>query len=90
MAQLFLVAKGIDIGIENIRVLEENGILPLVPRARYILMRGAPIETPVDFVVRVNNNVKNLHVGELKGGVIKDIGENTINIYIGSLSGRQK
>ncbi|MEM4933022.1 MAG: phosphoglycerate kinase [Desulfurococcaceae archaeon] len=90
LAQLFLVAKGIDIGIENIRVLEENGILPLVPRARYILMRGAPIETPLDFVVRVNNNVKNLHVGELKGGVIKDIGENTINIYIGSLSGRQK
>ncbi len=80
LAQLFLLAKGVDIGKENIKVLEENGILPYVPRARYLLMRGAPVETPVDFVVKTKDSVENVYVGNIKG-VIMDIGEHTTKIY---------
>lgn len=80
LAHLFLVAKGIDIGVENMKVLEEKGLLPLIPRARYILMRGAPIETPIDFKAKINGEVRNVYVGEIRG-VIKDIGNNTVKIY---------
>lgn len=80
LAHLFLVAKGVDLGQENMRVLEEKGVLSYVQRARYLLLRGAPVETPVDFKVEVNGNVENRYVGQ-KGGVIKDIGEQTLSIY---------
>jgi len=80
LAQLFLLAKGVDIGKENIKVLEENGIIPYVPRARYLLMRGAPVETPVDFVVKTKEGVENVYVGSIKGEIM-DIGEHTTRIY---------
>ena len=86
LAQLFLLAKGVNIGQENIKVLEENGILPYVPRARYLLMRGAPIETPVDFLVKTKESKestessKNVYLGNISG-VIMDIGEQTAKIY---------
>jgi len=80
LAQVFLVAKGVDIGQENLRVLEERGVLPLIPRARRVLLRGAPIETPIDFKVLVNGNVLNKQIGAVEG-VIMDIGENTVNMY---------
>lgn len=77
---LFLAAKGVKIGVENYKLLEEAGALPLVPRARYLLLRGAPIETPVDCKVVHNGNFKNVYIGELKGRIM-DIGENTVEIY---------
>ncbi len=80
LAHLFLLAKGVDIGKENIKVLEENGILPYVSRARYLLMRGAPIETPIDFVVKNERGVENRYVGNIDG-VIMDIGVQTAKIY---------
>lgn len=80
LAQLFLAAKGVNIGTENMKILEEKGLLPLVPRARYILLRGAPIETPVDLRVEVNGDVRNTYIGGITG-VAKDIGENTMQIY---------
>ncbi len=81
LAQLFLAAKGIDIGIQNLRILEEKGILALIPRARKILFRGAPIETPIDFkTVDEEGNVLDEHIGKIKG-TIMDIGETTISVY---------
>ncbi len=80
LAQLFLVAKGINIGTENMRYLEEKGVLPLIPRARHILLRGAPIETPIDFKVLADNEIKNTGLGEIKGKIM-DIGEHTAKIY---------
>ncbi len=80
LAHLFLVAKGVNIGTENMKILEEKGVLSLVPRARYILLRGAPVETPVDLKVEVNGDVRNTYIGEVRG-VAKDIGENTVQIY---------
>lgn len=80
LAQVFLVAKGINIGSKNMSYLEEKGVLPLIPRARYILMKGAPIETPIDFKILVENRVENRSLGSIDG-LIMDIGENTINMY---------
>lgn len=80
LAQLFLVAKGVNVGSINMRLLEEKGALPLIHRARSILLRGAPIETPVDFKTYHDGNVKNEYLGRLTG-LIKDIGEETVRIY---------
>ena len=77
---LFLAAKGISLGLENIRVLEENGLLPYIPRARQLLLRGAPIETPIDYKVKREGVVENNYIGQIKG-VIVDIGEQTTSIY---------
>ncbi len=80
LAQVFLVAKGINIGSENMAYLEEKGVLQLIPRARHILLRGAPIETPIDFKVEIERSVENREIGNVRG-VIKDIGENTAKMY---------
>ena len=80
VAELFLVAKNINIGEQNKKILEAKGILSLVPRARRILLRGGPIETPVDFVTEYDNNVLIESVGNIKG-IIKDIGPETVKMY---------
>ncbi len=81
VAQTFLLAKGINLGVENMRFLEEKGILPLIPRARHILLSGAPIETPIDFKVKTKENeIVSRGLGELDG-LIVDIGENTTKMY---------
>lgn len=77
---LFLVAKGVNVGPDNLRLLEENGITPFVPRARYLLLRGAPVETPVDLKIVHDGKVVNAYLGEIKGKVV-DIGESTTGIY---------
>ncbi|MHA1615803.1 MAG: phosphoglycerate kinase [Candidatus Njordarchaeales archaeon] len=80
LAEVFLLAKGINIGKENIRVLTEKGLISLIPRARRVLMMGAPIETPYD--VAVNRNGKRVEMPVTKvNGVIMDIGSETIKIY---------
>lgn len=81
LAQTFLVAKGINIGERNMRYLEEKGILPLIPRARHILLMGAPVETPIDFKIRTDEKeIKNVGIGEING-LIVDIGEATTKMY---------
>ncbi len=80
VAELFLLAKGINIGERNLAVAERKGLLALVPRARRLLLKGAPIETPVDFRTEVDGEVKIEPVGYIEG-VIKDIGPTTVNMY---------
>jgi len=80
IAELFVVAKGLDIGSENRRVLERKGILALIPRARRLLLRGLPVETPIDFKTLIDNEVRVEHVGSIRG-VIRDIGPQTIKTY---------
>ena len=80
VAELFLVAKGIDIGEANRRLLETKGILALVPRARRLLLRGIPLETPLDFVTLVDGEVRVEPVGNVKG-LIRDIGPQTVKMY---------
>ncbi len=81
VAFLFMVAKGIDIGKQQKSLLEKKGILPLVPRARRLLLRGAPIETPIDFKVETSSGeVAVRGLGNLDGPA-KDIGPQTIRMY---------
>jgi phosphoglycerate kinase len=80
VAELFMVAKGIDIGEVNRRFLEAKGIIALVPRARRLLLRGLPLETPVDFVTLVDNEVRVEPVGSITG-IIRDIGPQTVKMY---------
>ena len=80
VAQLFLVAKAVNVGDVNKRFLEEKGVLSLIPRARRLLLRGAPIETPIDFVTAKNGDVKVEGVGRVEG-LIMDIGPNTVMMY---------
>jgi len=80
VAELFMLAKGIDIGEQNRRFLETKGITALVPRARRLLLRGLPLETPVDFVTLVDGEVRVEPVGSIKG-LIRDIGPQTVKMY---------
>ncbi len=80
IAELFLVAKAVNIGKENLKFLEEKGLLSLIPRARRILLQGAPIETPIDFKTVINGDVREEVVGNVKG-LIRDLGPNTISMY---------
>jgi phosphoglycerate kinase len=81
VAELFMVAKGISIGKRNLEVLEAKGILALVPRARRLLLKGLPLETPVDFVTENDGQVEVETVGREIKGVIKDIGPQTVSMY---------
>ena len=80
VAELFMVAKGMDIGEVNRRLLERKGITALIPRARRLLLRGLPLETPVDFVTISGDEVRVETVGNIKG-LIRDIGPQTIRMY---------
>ncbi|NON62560.1 phosphoglycerate kinase, partial [Acidianus sp. RZ1] len=80
IAELFAVAKGIDLGRDNINILEKKGLLSLIPRARKILLSGGPIEIPVDFRVEKEGKVIEEPSSKVTGA-IKDIGLTTRNIY---------
>jgi len=81
VAELFLASKGIDLGPKNLEVLEKTGALSLIPRAKRLLLQGAPIETPIDFVtVGESGEVAEEHVGNVRG-IIRDIGPMTVKMY---------
>nr|WP_198002075.1 phosphoglycerate kinase [Caldivirga maquilingensis] len=80
VAELFSVAKGMNLNTKNMEILERMGILSLVPRARKLLLSGAPIEIPVDYKVEINGNVIEEPASKITG-VIKDIGPATVEIY---------
>ncbi|UXD21210.1 phosphoglycerate kinase [Ignicoccus pacificus DSM 13166] len=81
LSELFLVAKGIDLGESNMKFLEKKGILSLVPKARKLLLSGAPIDVPLDFVtVDEEGNVK-VEPAYNVTGLIRDIGPATIRSY---------
>ncbi|BAB66419.1 phosphoglycerate kinase [Sulfurisphaera tokodaii str. 7] len=81
VAELFAVAKGINLGKPNMQVLENKGLLSLIPRARKILLSGAPIEIPVDFTVEKPSGELSNDPENNVSGIIKDIGNTTIEIY---------
>ncbi|MHA1590640.1 MAG: phosphoglycerate kinase [Candidatus Njordarchaeales archaeon] len=81
LAEVFLVAKGINIGKENIQFLAEKGLIGLIPRARRLLMMGAPIETPYDVAIEKNGKRVEVPVTKVNGRIM-DIGTETIKSYI--------
>ena len=80
LAEVLLLAKGVNIGQENLDFLERRGLLSLVPRARRLLLRGAPIETPIDFVTSSSNGITEVPAYRVEGRIM-DIGGNTISMY---------
>lgn len=80
VAELFAVAKGMNLNPKNMEILEKLGILSLVPRARKLLLSGAPIEIPVDYKVENNGSVSEEPSNRING-IIKDIGTTTTEIY---------
>lgn len=80
VAELFAVAKGMNLNPKNMEILEKLGILSLVPRARKLLLSGAPIEVPVDYKVENNGSVSEEPSNRISG-IIKDIGTTTAEIY---------
>ncbi|WP_229572532.1 phosphoglycerate kinase [Saccharolobus caldissimus] len=80
VAELFAVAKGMNLNPKNMEILEKLGILSLVPRARKLLLSGAPIEIPVDYKVENNGSVSEEPSNRING-IIKDIGTTTAEIY---------
>ena len=80
VAQVFMIARGINIGKANIEYLEKRGLLTLVPRARRLLLMGAPIDTPIDFKTIKDNEVTIESAGRTEG-IIADVGPATIKSY---------
>ncbi|WP_187152783.1 phosphoglycerate kinase [Acidianus manzaensis] len=81
IAELFALAKGLDLGRENMQILEKKGLISLVPRARRILLSGGPIEIPVDFKVEKEGGKIVEEPSNKVSGIIKDIGSTTMEIY---------
>ncbi|MGC9072069.1 MAG: phosphoglycerate kinase [Acidilobus sp.] len=80
VAEVFAVAKGIDIGKTNLEVLERLGLMALIPRARRLIMMGAPVEVPIDYVTERDGEVRDEPSSRVTG-VIKDIGPATRDFY---------
>ncbi len=80
VGEMFAIAKGIMLSPRNMEVLEKLGLLSLVPRARKILMNGAPIEVPIDYRTLDGNEIKEEPAGRASG-LIMDIGSATLQIY---------
>ncbi|ABU81458.1 phosphoglycerate kinase [Ignicoccus hospitalis] len=81
VAEVFLVAKGVDLGEKNMEVLEKKGLLGLIPKAKKLLLAGAPIETPLDFkTVDEEGNVR-VEPAFSVTGLIRDVGPATVKTY---------
>ena len=81
VAEVFLVAKGIDLGEKNMSVLEKKGLLGLVPKARRLLLSGAPIETPIDFKTLDDEGNVRVEPAFSVTGLIRDVGPATVKSY---------
>ncbi len=78
---VFHVAKGGRVSSEVMKTLEEWGFLTLFPRARKVLLSGAPVDTPYDYLVlRGDGEVAEDPVHSLSGRPM-DIGPYTLGMY---------
>lgn len=83
VAQLFLYAKGINLGEVNVKILKERGLLDLVPKAKTLMDTfKEKIVTPKDLAVRSNGQRKEILVEELPTEYeISDIGSKTMEYF---------
>lgn len=77
----FHVAKGGKVGKSVIKFLEEKGLTSLVPRARRVVLSGAPIDTPYDLkVLKGDGSIAEEPVHYVNGKPM-DIGSYTVGMY---------
>ncbi len=78
---VFHVAKGGRVGRAVMRFLEEKGLLSLIPRARRVVLSGAPLDTPYDLrVLKSNGDIAEEPMHNLTGKPM-DIGPYTTAMY---------
>jgi len=82
-AQLFLVAKGVNIGSRNLQILREKGFDKEMERAKKLLATYSDkIVLPSDLVVERNGMPYEIQVSELPvEDPIQDIGSRTVSQY---------
>lgn len=83
VANLFLTAKGYDLGEPNVRVLESRGFMQLLPRFKRVLDEfSGKIVLPVDLAVDVDGGRGEISLSELPTQrLIKDVGSETLKLY---------
>lgn len=81
VALVFHAARGGRISEHVLRILEERGLMTLVPRARRILLGGAPVDVPLDYVVLEDDSSVNECPASTIVGKPMDIGTYTIHMY---------
>ena len=78
---VFHVAKGGRVGRTVMKFLEEKGLLGLIPRARRVVLSGAPLDTPYDLrVLKDDGTVAEETVHNLTGKPM-DVGPYTVAMY---------
>ncbi|MBS3128405.1 phosphoglycerate kinase [Candidatus Woesearchaeota archaeon] len=83
LGNLFLAAKGYDLGPISLEVLQGKEILPLLPQAKELIEKyGDKIETPVDVAVKKQEERIEVRVAKLPTPyIISDIGRETVGRY---------
>ena len=83
VANLFLLARDVDIGEENKKVLEKRGFLSLIPSIRELFKKFEDkIELPVDLAIDELGKRKEIGIEDLPTNLlIKDVGNKTCEKY---------
>jgi phosphoglycerate kinase len=83
VGQVFLVARGFDLGKPNMDFLEKKELMGLVPGIKELIQKYPDkIKTPKDLAVEVNGKRKEISVGELPIDYpIFDVGAKTVEDY---------
>jgi phosphoglycerate kinase len=87
VGEIFLVAKGLNLGEATLEFLKEKGLVELIPKARRFLdSYGLKVEIPVDVAFEEDGKRKEIMVEELPTkSLILDIGSRTIQKYLESI-----
>ncbi len=82
-SQLFLAAKGVDLGKGNMDFLEKKGLIGLIPGIKELIQTyGEKIQVPVDIALDVEGKRKEIPVTKLPTDhSIFDIGAKTVENY---------
>lgn len=83
VGNLFLAAKGFDLGKPNMKFLQKKELMGFVPGIKALIGEYPErIEVPIDMAVEVNKKRREISVEQLPTGYpIFDIGANTIEKY---------
>jgi phosphoglycerate kinase len=81
--QLFLAAKGVDLGKGNIEYLAKKELTGLIPGIKALMDKfGDKVMVPVDLASNVNGKRKEIPVSKLPTeNSIMDIGAKTVEVY---------
>jgi phosphoglycerate kinase len=84
VGEIFLAAKGYDLGIPTVKFFEQKGFMKLIPQARRLLENyELEIEIPTDVAFEENGKRKEINLKELPAeSLILDIGSETIQRYL--------